>query len=249
MFGGCYHSIPKYMSHEGHRDGERNGHKFSAFVSARVLPAGLSPWLSEDVITKVWVINRHSERTCPAYTASRWQSRSTFPPSACHKTGPECNIWWKENSEQIRRVPEVGNPSCSVWYSLDTFQISKSQDFSRSWSLAWGMQVYPRLPRSTSDLGCFTHRWGWMASRRELRLLQVVERGWEGPLCAHPFPAREAKLSPFAWDILGFKTETPRSSEHYNPSTQGWLVTLQSPELWISVSGIWEDKPSVSYTI
>ena len=54
MFRGCYHSIPKYMSHEEHRDGERNGHKSSAIVSARVLPAGHSPRLSEDVvITKV----------------------------------------------------------------------------------------------------------------------------------------------------------------------------------------------------
>ena len=51
MFRGCYHSIPKYMSHE---EGERNGHKSSAIVSARVLPAGHSPRLSEDVvITKV----------------------------------------------------------------------------------------------------------------------------------------------------------------------------------------------------
>ena len=77
--------------------------------------------------------------------------------------------------------------------------------------------MYPRLLRIRSYLGCFTHRWGWTTSQRELHLLPVFKRGWKDLSCAHPFPVREAKLSQFAQDILGFKTEIflPKSSEHY----------------------------------
>lgn len=50
---------------------------------------------------------------------------------------------------------------------------------------------------------------------------QLLREDGKGLSCVHPFPAREAKLSQFAQDILGFKTETPSSSEHCNPRQTG----------------------------
>ena len=85
------------------------------------------------------------------------------------------------------------------------------------------MQLYPRLLRITSYLGCFTHRWGWTTSQRELHLLQLLRE--DGRTSLVPIPSRSGRPScpnlPRTFLVLKLKLFLPRSSEHYIPRQTG----------------------------
>ena len=240
MFGGCHHTIPKYMSHDGHRDGERNGREFRReflCVTCRTHEGSLKMLSSP----KCRWGNRHLERTCPGYTASRRQSYLLSNSLSAARLALSMIFEGKIILSKFSGFHKWEVPAALFAIPSTSFRFQRARI-----SLGAGSSVrHAVVPKTAEDHilpGLLYSSVGVDNQSKGTPPSAVVKRGWQDLSCAHPFPVREAKLSQFAQDILGFKMETffaqVQWTLHSQANRDGWShYSLPSSEFLYLVSG------------